>query len=333
MSDKRILEDRLLSFASLKFGFNVDDLMKNGGGYQNMIYQYELESKSYILRISKASTRSLNKIRSELDFLHHLDSIGVSVSVPVKSKDLKLIEEMSDELDTYYLVAFNKASGAHITYPDYLANPKFYYDLGKVTGKIHKGSKSFPQHMNKRHDWKENYYVKHFLEHIPSEEQKKIDALRAIVVDLEMIPRDDNNFGLIHGDINVGNFFVDNNKITMFDFDECQNSWYIEDIAIQLFYTVYVMCDDSIEERKEKAIEFMQNFLRGYKTEQDVDIEMIKLIPKFLMLREMIVHVGIYRRWDFSKLSGWSEDYFRDSSKRIIDRKPIVTYDSEWHNL
>ncbi len=333
MIEKSILEEKLLNFASLKFGFDAGDLVKHGRGYQNMIYQYESGNQSFILRISKASTRSLERITSELDFLIHLDKVGVSVSLPVKSNDSKLIEETSDDKHKYYIVVFHKAQGAHLTYPEYLSNPKYYYDLGKVTGKIHKGSKSFPKHLNDRHNWQENYYVNHFSDYIPSNEQNKIESLKRMLKELKMIPRDSNNFGLIHGDINIGNFFVDTDKITMFDFDECQNSWYIEDIAIQLFYTVYVMCDDSIQERNEKAVEFMQNFLRGYKTEQDIDIEMIKQIPKFLILREMIVHVGMYKKWNFSKLSGWSEDYYRDSSKRIINREAIVKYNSEWHNI
>lgn len=333
MNEKRIHEKNLLKFASLKYEFNINDIIKHGKGYQNMVYQFELENQSFILRISKASVRSLERITSELDFLLHLDKVGISVSLPIQSKDSKLIEEISDDKDIYYLVAFNKAHGAHITYPEYLANPNLYYDLGKVTGKIHKASKSFPQYLNDRNDWHENYYVNHVSDYIPSNEQSKIDSLKSILDDLKMIPINSNNYGLIHGDINIGNFFVDIDKITMFDFDECQNSWYIEDIAIQLFYTVYVMCDDSIEERKGKAVEFMQNFLRGYKTEQDIDIEMIKQIPKFLILREMIVHVGIYKKWDFSKLDGWSADYYRDSSKRIINREPIVEYNPEWHNI
>ena len=39
------------------------------------------------------------------------------------------------------------------------------------------------------------------------------------------LPRDDGAFGLIHGDMGVGNFTVaDDGRITLFDFDEAQYS-------------------------------------------------------------------------------------------------------------
>lgn len=241
-----------------------------------------------------------------------------------------MIERITIGTENYFAVTFEKAIGRHITYPDYLNNHEIFHELGKITGRLHKVSEKFSGTQNKRIGWKENYYLKNFRSFIPDKEEK-ITSLREQIKEIAKITKNQNNYGLIHGDINVGNFFVNTNQITLFDFDECQNSWYVEDIAIQLFYTVYVMCDDSVEERHEKAIEFMQYFLKGYKTEKSVDIEMLKLIPQFLILREMIVHVGMYKMWELDNLTGWASDYYRDSSKRIINRTPIVEFDSEWY--
>ncbi|WP_369011133.1 phosphotransferase [Paenibacillus sp. MER TA 81-3] len=49
---------------------------------------------------------------------------------------------------------------------------------------------------------------------------------------LKYLKQDKESYGLIHGDIKVGNFMVNHNVITMFDFDECQYSWCVKDIAI-----------------------------------------------------------------------------------------------------
>ena len=326
------IEKELIRVASHKYGIQQSDILKHGRGFQNYVYEYHIDEIQYILRISKATTRSEEEILSELNFLNHLSQFDISVSLPVKSLNGQLLEQITLGKDNYYAVTFEKALGRHITYPDYLNNHEMFYRLGQITGKLHRASKSFSGDLNNRINWTENYYLNKFTEFIPCEEAEKINSLRKQIVDIEKIDKTPKNFGLIHGDINVGNFFVDNNHITLFDFDESQNSWYVEDIAIQLFYTVYVFCDDSIEERQKKATEFMQYFLKGYELEHDVELEMLKLIPKFLILREMIVHVGMYKMWDLSTLTGWAQDYYRDSSKRIKDQIPIVEFDTEWCN-
>lgn len=49
----------------------------------------------------------------------------------------------------------------------------------------------------------------------------------------ELLPTDRNIFGLIHFDFSDGNYHIDMNtgKITVFDFDNCMNCWYMFDLA------------------------------------------------------------------------------------------------------
>jgi Ser/Thr protein kinase RdoA (MazF antagonist) len=42
------------------------------------------------------------------------------------------------------------------------------------------------------------------------------------------------DYGLVHGDLNPTNFHVNDNQITLFDFDDCAYKWFINDIAIAL---------------------------------------------------------------------------------------------------
>lgn len=323
-------EHSLITVVMQKYGILEENIFKHDGGFQNLVYEYQVDEKSYIIRISKSTTRSYEEILSEVNFLRHLSEHDVSVSLPIKSLGHEWIEVINSEDEEYYVVAFEKALGKHTTYPEYLNHQEMFFQLGQLTGRLHKVSQSFSVALNNRASWQDNYYLKHVTDFIPAEEIKKIEAFKLQISEMMKIKQDKKTMGLIHGDINVGNFFVNNGQITLFDFDECQNSWYVEDIAIQLFYTVYVFCDDSIEERREKAIEFMNHFLKGYTLENDITLDMLKLIPKFLVLREMIVHVGIYKMWNLSTLEGWAYDYYKQSTNRIINRVPIVDFDMKW---
>ena len=136
---------------------------------------------------------------------------------------------------------------------------------------------------------------------------------------MAILPVNTDNFGLIHGDINVGNFTVDESVgIAAFDFDECQYSWYIEDIAIQLYYLLYVFGEDSKSERKDQYELFIKHFELGYTEEArqmpDSWKDQLKL---FLRLREIIVVVGMYRSWDLSQPDDWTRDFLQDSRMRI----------------
>jgi amicoumacin kinase len=103
-----------------------------------------------------------------------------------------------------------------------------------------------------------------------------------------------NCYGLIHCDIGVGNFLVNDNGITLFDFDEAQYSWFVEDIAIPLYYLVYLYGgEEGEEERISQARRFMDNFLRGYTQHISIEDYFLKQIPFFLQLREIIVYTGM----------------------------------------
>ncbi|MOA07567.1 Stress response kinase A [compost metagenome] len=157
------------------------------------------------------------------------------------------------------------------------------------------------------------------------------DSYSKLVKTINELPKDENSYGLIHGDIGVGNFMVDEQRVvTLFDFDEAQYSWFVEDVAIQLYYLVYVFGgEDGKGYREEQARRFMNHFMKGYVLEHSLDEYWIKQIPLFLRLRELIVYIGSYRNWDgdesFSSSDNqWFKDWIAESKLRIENEIPIV---------
>lgn len=326
------LKLQIIEFLATKLKLPTESFIELGRGYQNIIFKCSMGDDEYIIRISDASTRTRSEIECEINFLIHLKSFNVDVSQPKTIINDQYITEYDFENRQFYIVIFNKASGSHISYPEYLNDKELFFNLGVITGRLHKASELFQSNYNNRKNWEENYYLKNRDVFIPITESEKRNAINDQILKISKLSSEQYDFGLIHGDINPGNFFVDGESITLFDFDECQNSWYIEDIAIQLFYTVYVFGDDDIEERNQKSIDFMQNFLKGYRTRREIKLESLKLITDFLVLREMIVHIGIYKKWDLNQLSPWARNYFNESSKRIISRKPIIEFNDAWND-
>ncbi|CAG7652953.1 Stress response kinase A [Paenibacillus solanacearum] len=289
------------------------------GGFQNFIYSYNRDELKYILRFTPSTLRTSEGLEAEVDWIRYLSENGISVSEPISSVNGEYCERVQGNTMDFYVTSFKHAAGRKIGYPECLGNSILYEECGRITGRLHELAKLYNPTIAKRHSWEFNEYLLRAKDYLPSELRPILFALDELKAQLASLPVSADNFGLIHGDINVGNFTVDESgRLTLFDFDECQYSWYVEDIAIQLYYLLYVFGEDSKSERKDQYELFIRHFELGY-TEHgrrmpDSWKDQLKL---FLKLREIIVVVGMHRSWDLSKPDDWTRDFLQDSIMRI----------------
>ncbi|PWV99740.1 Ser/Thr protein kinase RdoA (MazF antagonist) [Paenibacillus cellulosilyticus] len=313
---KQLLLDEHVTAGAARFGVSFSELSFIGG-FQNFIYTYIREGVKYILRFTPGTLRSPEGLAAEIDWVRYLADKGLSVANSISSAAGLDFERIEGESINFYVSSFQFAPGRKIGYPECLDNPTLYEQCGRITSRLHKLSMQYEPSV-KRHTWESNEYLLRANDYLP-QEHPALQALEAIRTELSSLSVTAQTFGLIHGDISVGNFMVDEAAgITLFDFDECQYSWYIEDIAIQLYYLLYVFGEDSKSKRKEQYEQFMVHFERGYTAAglhmPDRWREQLEL---FLRLREIIVVIGMHRSWDLSQPDEWTRDFLRDSTMRI----------------
>lgn len=154
---KELFSDEILKEATCRFNVDIDGV-KLIGGFQNFIYEYQKQEKSYILRLTHSSHRSENPIKGELDFISYLSDNGVSVSSPVYSKHFKLTERIDTGESFFIASSFEKAIGEKIGYPECLNNDELFMKCGQITGRIHSLSKKYKPSIEKiqRHNWEQN---------------------------------------------------------------------------------------------------------------------------------------------------------------------------------
>lgn len=306
------------------FGVNPKELTFIGG-FQNFIYSYTKGKSKYILRFTPSTLRTYKRLAAEIEWIRYLSANGLSVSEPVSSVASKDIERVHGNTMDFYVTSFRHAVGRKIGYPECLGNAMLYEQCGRITGRLHELSKRYKPTL-KRHTWKSNEYLLQARNVLPSEHQPVLLALDELKAQLAVLPVAEDHFGLIHGDINVGNFMVDEaGEITLFDFDECQYSWYVEDIAVQLYYLLYVFGEDSKSERKSQFELFIKHFVQGYTEDgRKMPDGWKDHLPLFLRLREVIVFVGMHRSWDLSEPDVWTRDFLRDSRMRITKGMSLI---------
>lgn len=319
-----LLKEHVIEGAT-RFGISAGELTFIGG-FQNFIYSYIRGETKYILRFTPGSLRTKYAITAELEWVHFLAQNGVKVSESVSSVHGNEVECIHGREIDFYVTSFYHAPGRKIGYPECLGNPLLYERCGRITGRLHDLARQFRPAKAKRHTWESNAYLLKAREYLPQECQPILLALDKLKLELAGLQVTSDQFGLIHGDFNVGNFTVDETgEMTLFDFDECQYSWFTEDIAIQLYYLLYVYGEDSKSDRKAQYELFLKYFEQGYTVEgRQLPDNWKEDLALFLRLREIIVVIGMHRSWDLSQPDDWTRDFLRDSRMRITNRLSLI---------
>jgi len=127
----------------------------------------------------------------------------------------------------------------------------------------------------------------------PRDRAEIVAKLAAVFEELDGLPKDRDAYGLIHSDIHVGNFFVDENKITgFFDFDRCCYKWFVSEIAVILYYPLY-MSPLAEDPAKQKAFVsyFLPLFMQGYERENRLPAGWQEQLELFLRVRDAILYI------------------------------------------
>ena len=327
--DKQIqlkFNDNILKEAMSRFGIK-DTQIKGLNCFMNFVYEFTKEGKDYILRISHSFRRSESLIQAEVDWINYLSDNGANVHRTINSLNDNLVEHIDDGGGGCFLaVAFTKADGAPTNEHIYsCSEEELFYLHGKTIGKIHALSKSYtPSHKScKRYEFCEPSALadieKNFLKTEPLVKEKYF----LIKNYLSKFPKDKNSYGLVHSDPHFGNIFIDsNNKITMFDFDECEYNWYIQDITIPLFCEFY-SGNDSQDYVNEYTYKYLDNFMRGYYQENYIDPMWLNEIPHFFKFREFIMYGLVLGTGD----PNFHKEFMEGRKKRLENEIPYVNFD------
>jgi Ser/Thr protein kinase RdoA (MazF antagonist) len=103
-----ICEQEVLDPATRLFGTRKEALnvFADYEGAANLVYAYEIDGRSFILRVSYTPERSFEQIQAELHFVVYLAENGVRVSRPVRSRNGNLVEVVEAAGIPFKVVSF-----------------------------------------------------------------------------------------------------------------------------------------------------------------------------------------------------------------------------------
>jgi Ser/Thr protein kinase RdoA (MazF antagonist) len=322
---KERYNDAILEGAMRRFGI-APDRIRLLDGFESFMYAFERDAGDYILRIGHSLRRNENLIQGEVDWINYLAAGGASVARAVLSEQGNLVEAIDDGRGGQFLAtAFVRARGR----PPWEVGwtPALFETYGQLVGRMHALTKRYaPRELAwMRPQWDDAIMLE-VEGYLPPPDGVVVERFRALMEHLQSLPRDGESYGLIHFDAHEANMFVDEaGTLTLFDFDDCNYSWFANDIAIVLFYMAMWK-----EDVQGFTREFMTCFLQGYRQENRLDPAWLSEIPHFLKLREIDLYAIIHRSFDVDNLDDpWCRRFMEGRKERIENDVPYLDYPFE----
>jgi len=327
----------------------VQDQIKPLDAFESFIYEYERGGEGYILRIGHSFRKSEALIRGEVDWINYLAKGGVSVARAISSTRENLVEAIDDGAGGQFLTtAFVKARGQKPWLAGWTSAR--FENYGRLLGKMHALAVDYQAVPAwRRPEWDDGSMQ--FLNlYLPASEVRAHEKYQSVLEHVRSLPKDRASYGLIHQDAHQNNFLMDEaGVLTLFDFDDCVYSWFINDIAIVLFYISMDAEELGFSTTAAFAAEFMTHFLRGYRQAYPLDNHWLKEIPHFLKLRELELYAVVFRDFDIRDIEHWSLESFqripgfdvdnsghmwianfmRDRKTNIEQDRPFIDFDFE----
>ena len=259
------------------------------GGRNRILIVSRNGKKRYVLRISALGDRSENEYLAETEFVRFLAENGAPVADVIPSIQGRLVECVEADGKVMYISLFACAKGMLIAdngyrYREGAPLTEYFYNTGKALGAIHRLSKTYAPVHRRLHYF--DKYNMEYLDHlIPDKYAELKTAIAKRLEAFHALPTDKSFYGLVHFDFSDGNYHIDmdTGAITVFDFDNCMNCWYMFDLA-NLWIHNEGWTRHETDPGKRFAL-MQQCFglqLQGYRTETDLPEEMLEKLPLFI---------------------------------------------------
>lgn len=325
------IKPSILVRAAKIYGLEISRL-KPLGGMEGMALAFDRDKEKYVLKITpkKQDTSSLKtEIEAKSDFIAYLADNGVSVAQPVRSPDGKWLEIIRTNEMYYYITSAKRVDGKHLDLNNpRQSNPEIFEAWGKTTGQMHRLAKSYPfwkkfsefgEILSPISDWKDEF--NHFLNWTQEDEirEKWINLSQEI----KELPISRDSYGLIHNDLHPKNFLVDkDNSIAVIDFDVCSFHFYIKDIAIALFFTNWIGNPGKGTSKDDYLTTFLQNYIRGYGSENELDYSWYRQLPTFLKHHQILLYIVFSNEW--KSPNPWQSATLQKWKRQILSDAPVL---------
>jgi Ser/Thr protein kinase RdoA (MazF antagonist) len=241
-----------------------------------------------ILRVHRQNYHLPHQIESELDWLDAL-RIDSEITVPtvLPASDGRRVVTVNVNGTDRHVVHFAMVAGvepdeATVTVDD-------FHTLGLITAALHEHSHAWTRPADFSRfawDWEHSIGDEARWGHwqdadgVGADEYQLLDrAQRLLLARLQEYGSGPDRFGLIHADLRLANLLVDDETITVIDFDDCGFGWFFYDFGTAV----------SFIEDDPALPEWQDSWVTGYRTRRSIAAADEDMLPSFVLLRRLML--------------------------------------------
>ncbi|MDC0074706.1 phosphotransferase [Alphaproteobacteria bacterium] len=246
----------------------------------NDFYLLRTIDKLYVAQVWRVNTRDFDQVLYEMEFLVYLNSGGINVPIPYKTNELNLAIEVLGPDGPRYVAIFNYIEGkVFSSNPNSIISKK----MGKIFGDIHNLSEKFESKVQgKVIDRAKSIndlmpYVEKVVSH-RSDDLSFYKEVASLLIYSYNTSKSNKNIksGTTHGDFHIHNAFVNNDCVTIMDFDACGIDYFVQELMSYKW---------SIE-KNDLPFNLWEDFFSSYLSVRNLSSSEIKSIPIFLLGKE-----------------------------------------------
>jgi Ser/Thr protein kinase RdoA (MazF antagonist) len=250
----------------------------------NMVFRFaHPRAGTCYLRVTHPKVRRRVEVESALDFHAHVARAGASVCTPVPSARGAAFEELRQGEEQFMASAVSEAPGRPLGPED--RAPEVVRALGRSIGELHRAQQSYaPSAERWFWDWRRIWSeVERRLDRgdpLASAEFDRVDAWARRLSESQ-------DFGMTHGDYNLGNVLWDGQRVWTIDFDEPLQCWYAADLARP--FRDYA----ALPLGERRAI--LANLVEGYRSVRPFAEHWLGELPWFMRMKDLEVYTWALR--------------------------------------
>ncbi|WP_106767647.1 hypothetical protein [Paenibacillus faecalis] len=112
----------------------------------------------------------------------------------------------------------------------------------------------------------------------------------------------------------------------MFDFDDCNYTYFINDIGITLCYALFYPFKE-FDNKTEYYRVFFRHFIKGYLKENTIQVEEIEYLQDSIKIRYILLYVYFHQANDVANLNEESMNWLKELQRVAASDDPMLPID------
>jgi len=165
------------------------------------------------------------------------------------------------------------------------------------------------------------------MRNLPPEEPIVRQKANDLLSWLETLPKDSQNYGLVHCDLHANNILVTKDgSVTAFDFDDSCYHWFAYDISLIVYAVIirYKRLEKKNESIDDHVARFIDGFLKGYQEVTIIENWWLKAMPKLISYRRLLDYNFLHQHHDWKTLDSKLKKIWLGMKEEIETDDPLI---------